>query len=157
MTIGIELDRDLDLEFSRSNMEFTISRPKMVRLPRNEKQTYRLDSKPLMWPSDLTSAMTLTMNFQSQIWNLLQLSQIWFDCHKMKSTHIKWTEGLNDHRVWHWTVWGVRIYRIVTGVTSDVGVPSIRLVILAKRFSAPVYISFELVLFKEVLGLFRIR
>ena len=45
MTIGIDLGHDLDLEFSRSNMEFVISQPKMVRLPRNEKQTYQLNSK----------------------------------------------------------------------------------------------------------------
>ena len=45
MTIGFELDHDLDLDFSRSNIEFAISQPKIVRLPRNEKQTYRLNSK----------------------------------------------------------------------------------------------------------------
>ena len=32
-------------------MEFAISQPKMVRLPRNEKQTYRLNSRAQMWPS----------------------------------------------------------------------------------------------------------
>ena len=31
-------------------MEFLISQPKVVRLPRNEKQTYRLNSRPQMWP-----------------------------------------------------------------------------------------------------------
>ena len=45
MTIGFDLGHDLDLEFSKSNVEFAISQPKMVRLPRNEKQTYRLNSK----------------------------------------------------------------------------------------------------------------
>ena len=45
MTIGFDLGHDLDLEFSRSNIEFAISQPKMVRLPRNKKQTYRLNSK----------------------------------------------------------------------------------------------------------------
>ena len=50
MTIGFDLGHDLDLEFSRSNMEFLISQPKVVRLPRNEKQTYRLNSRPQMWP-----------------------------------------------------------------------------------------------------------
>ena len=50
MTIGFDLGHDLDLEFSRSNIEFAISQPKMVRLPRNEKQTYRLNSRPQMWP-----------------------------------------------------------------------------------------------------------
>ena len=40
MTIGFDLDHDLDLDFSRSNIQFAISQPKMVRLPRNKKQTY---------------------------------------------------------------------------------------------------------------------
>ena len=75
----------------------------MVRLPRNEKQTYRLNSRAQMWPSGLTLAMTLTLNFQGQIWNFLYLSQKWSDCHETKSKHIDWTLGLRcDHRVWHW-------------------------------------------------------
>ena len=71
----VDFRRDLDLEFSRSIMEFAISQPKMVRLPRNEKQTCRLNFRPHMWLSGLTLAMTLTLNFQGQIWNLLYLSQ----------------------------------------------------------------------------------
>ena len=50
MTNEFDLGHDLDLEFSRSNIEFAISQPKMVRLPRNEKQTYWLNSRPQMWP-----------------------------------------------------------------------------------------------------------
>ena len=65
--ILVNFRRDLDLDFSRENMEFAISQPKMVRLPRNEKQTYRLNSRAQMWPSSLTLAMTLTLNFQGQI------------------------------------------------------------------------------------------
>ena len=42
--ILVNFHHDLDLDFSRSNMEFAISQPKMVRLPRSEKQTYRLNS-----------------------------------------------------------------------------------------------------------------
>ena len=57
----------------------------MVRLPRNEKQTYRLKSRAQMWPSGLTLAMTLTLNFQGQIWNFLYLSQKWSDCHERKA------------------------------------------------------------------------
>ena len=143
--------------------------------------------------------MTLTLNFQGQIWNLLYLSQKWSDCHKTKSKHIDRTLGLKcDHWIWPWPwpwPWifmvkygicyisakngpiatkrkanisielkasnvtmgfdlghdldlefsrsnmqfaisqskvirrsGVRIYKIVTGVTSDVGVPSTHLV-----------------------------
>ena len=75
----------------------------MVRLPRNKKQTYRLNSRAQMWPSGLTLAMTLTLNFQGQIQNLLYLSQKWSDCHETKSKHIDWTLGLKfDHRVWLW-------------------------------------------------------
>ena len=62
----------------------------MVRLPRNEKQTYQLNSRAQMWPSGLTLSMTLTLNFQGQIWNLLYLSQKWSDCHETKSKHIDW-------------------------------------------------------------------
>ena len=63
----------------------------MARLPRNEKQTYRLNSRVQMWPSGLTSPMTLTFNFRGQIYNLLYLSQKWSDCHETKSKHIDWT------------------------------------------------------------------
>ena len=89
--ILVDFRRDLDLDFSRSNMEFAISQPKMVRMPRNEKQTYWLNSRAQMWPSGLTLAMTLTLNFQGQIWNFLYLSQKWSDCHGTKSKHIDWT------------------------------------------------------------------
>ena len=85
VTIGFDLGHDLDLSFSRSNVELAISQPKMVRLPRNEKQTYQLNPRPQMWPSDLTLALTLTLNFQGQIWNLLYLNQKWSDCHETKS------------------------------------------------------------------------
>ena len=54
VTIGFDLGHDIDLEFSRSNMECPISQPKVVRLPQNEKQTYRLNSRPQMWPMGLT-------------------------------------------------------------------------------------------------------
>ena len=85
VTIEFDLGHDLDLEFSRSNVEFAISLPKMVRLPRNEKQTYRLNPGTQMWPSNLTLAITLTLNFQSQIWNLLYLMEKWSDCYETKS------------------------------------------------------------------------
>ena len=65
--ILVDFRLDLDLDFSRSNMGFAISQPKMVRLPRNERQTYLLNLRAQMWPSGLTLAMTLTLNFQGQI------------------------------------------------------------------------------------------
>ena len=97
VTIGFDLGHDLDLEFSRSNMEFPISQPKVARLPRNKKQTYRLNAKAQMWPSGLTLAMTSTFNFQGQIWNFLYLSQKWPDCHETKTPGLKC-----DQWVWTW-------------------------------------------------------
>ena len=94
---------DPDRDFPRSNIEFAISQPKMVHLPRNEKQTYRLNSRLQMWPSGLTLAMTLTLNFQGPIWNFLYLSEKWSDCHETKSKNIDWTPGLKcDQCVWPW-------------------------------------------------------
>ena len=77
VTIGFDLGHDFDFEFSRSNIKFAISQPKMVRLPWNEKQTYRLNFRPQMWPSGFTLAMNLPLNFQGQPWNLLYLNQKW--------------------------------------------------------------------------------
>ena len=75
----------------------------MVQLPRNKKQTHRLNSRLQMGPSGLTLAMTLTLNFQGQIWNWLYLCQKWSDCHVTKSVHIDWSLGLKcDHQIWHW-------------------------------------------------------
>ena len=63
VTIRFDLGHDLDLDFSRSNVEFAISQPKMVRLPRNKKQTYRMNSRPQMWPMGLTLAVTFIFEF----------------------------------------------------------------------------------------------
>ena len=89
----------------------------MVRLPWNEEQTYRLNSRAQMWPLGMTLAMTLTLNFQGQIYNLLYLSQKWSDFHETKSKHINWTLGLKcNHQVrpgpWPWP-WIFKVkYRI---------------------------------------------
>ena len=68
-------------------MEFALSLPQMVQLPRNEKQTYRLKFRLQMGPSGLTLAMTLTLDFQGQIDNLLYLGQKWSDCLQTKFRH----------------------------------------------------------------------
>ena len=85
-------------------VELAIPQPKMVRLPRNEKQTNLLNSRLQMWPSGVTLAMTLTLNFQGQIWNWLHLSQKWCDSHETKSKHIDCNLGLKcDHQIWPWS------------------------------------------------------
>ena len=73
VAINFDLDHDLDLEFSRSNIQFVRFLHNMVLLPRNEIQTYWLNTRPQMWPSTLTLAMTLALIFQGQIFNLLYL------------------------------------------------------------------------------------
>ena len=90
----------------------------MVRLPRNEKQKYRLNSRAQMWPPGLTLAMTLTLNFQGQIWNFPYLSQKWPDCHETKRKHIDWTLGLKCvHRVWPWPWPWPWIFKVKYGIS----------------------------------------
>ena len=89
----------------------------MIRLPRNEKQTHRLNTRLQMGPSGLTLAMTFTLNFQGQISNWLYISQKWSDCHETKNKHIDWTLGFKwDHQVWPWPwpwPWIIKVkYRI---------------------------------------------
>ena len=146
MTIGFDLGHDRALEFWRSNIKFALSQPKIVQLPWNEKQIHRLNSRPQMWPLGLTLAMTLTLNFQGQIWNLLCLSQKWSNCYKTKKQIYRmnsrvqmWLLGLTlaitltvlfsrSNVTLNFDHTGVRSYHIVIGVTSDVGVPPTRLV-----------------------------
>ena len=84
-------------------MEFAITQPKLVRLSWYEKQTYWLNFWPWMCPSDLALTMTLTMNFQCQIWNLPILSPKWSNCREIKSKYIDWTPGIKcNYWVWPW-------------------------------------------------------
>ena len=61
--------------------------------------------------------VTLTLNFQGQIWNLLYLSQKWSDCHEMNSKHIDWALGLKcDHRFWPWPWPWPWIFKVKCGI-----------------------------------------
>ena len=95
-----------------------------------------------MWPSGLTLVMTLAvtlaLNFQGQIWILLYLNQNYPIAMKQKANILIELQALNVtirfdlcHDLERC---GVRIYQIVTGVTSDVDVPLTRLVILIVIF-----------------------
>ena len=147
VTIGFNLDHDLDLDFSRSNMEFAISQPKMVRLPRNKKQTYRLNSRPQMWPMGLTLTITLDLWILKVKHDLDLWPHTWpwpwiFMVKYLNSCISEWEGRLTLHKgvgsrsfmtmtmtIW-WPRSGVWIYQIVTGVTSVVGVLSTHLVFL---------------------------
>ena len=141
MTIWFDFGYDLDLEFSRSNREFVISQPKMVRLLRNEKRTYRLNSRPQMWPMGLTLTMTLTFEFwrsnvtltfphtpwifMVRFWNnCISEWEGWLTLHKGGGSRSFMTMTMT---IW-WPRSGVWIYQIVIRVTSVVGVPSTHLV-----------------------------
>ena len=86
VSIGFDLGHDLDLEFSRSNMEFPISQPKVVWLPRNEKQTYRLKSRPQMWPMGLNLTfefwrLNVTLSFDhTWPWPWIFMVKFWNSC-----------------------------------------------------------------------------
>ena len=98
VTIGFDLGHDLDLSFSRSNVEFAISLPRMVRLPQNVKQTYGLHYRPQMWPS----GMTFTLNFQERSNSGFAVSRpkmVWLQWNKkqtylLNSRHQMWALGL---------------------------------------------------------------
>ena len=120
MSIRFDFGHNIDPDFARSNMEFPISQPKAVRLPRNEKQTYWFNSRPQMWPMGLTLTITLTFEFWRSNMTLT------FD-HTHDLEHgFSWSNSLTM-TIW-WPGSGVWIYQIVTGVTLVVGVPSTHLV-----------------------------
>ena len=61
--------------------------------------------------------MTLTLNFQGQIWNWLYLSQKWPDFHETKSKHIDWSQDLKyDHQVWPWPWPWPWIFKVKYGI-----------------------------------------
>ena len=142
MTIGFDLCHDLDLEFSRSNIEFAISQPKLVRLPRNEK---RLNSRA----SNVTIRFDLDHNLDLLIFKVKHDLDLWphtwpwpwiFLVKFWNSCISEWEGRLTLHKgggsrsfmTMTMTIWRPRsdvwIYQIVTGVTSVVGVPSTHLV-----------------------------
>ena len=151
------LIHDLDLEFSRPNMEFAISQPKVFPLSRNEKQTYRLNSRPHLWPMGLTLVMTLIFEFsRPNVCDLDLWSQTcpWASFFMVKFWNIRisewegwltlnkegWSRSSMTVTIW-WSRSGVRIYQIVTRVTSDVGVSSTHLVIKSLSFPMSIHDS----------------
>ena len=102
VTIRFDLGHDLDLDFSRSNMEFAISEPKVVRLPRNEKQTYRLNSRPQMRPMCLTLTMTFTFEFSRA--NVTLTFDHTHDLHHgFPWSNFEIALSPNGRADWHWT------------------------------------------------------
>ena len=118
---------------------------KMVRLPRNNKQTYLMNSRPQMWPIGLTLAVTLIFEFSRSnvaytcwpyAWRWPRIFLIKFPNNFISEWEGRMTlnKGVGTRSLMTMTVtilWprsGERIYQILSGVTSDVGMPSTRLV-----------------------------
>ena len=117
----------------------------MVRLPRNEKQTYRLNSKA----TNKTIRLDLDHNLDLWIFKVKRKLDLWphtwpwpwiFMVKFWNSCISEWEGRLTLHKeggsrsymtvtmtIW-WPRSGIWIYQIVTGVTSVVGVPSTHLV-----------------------------
>ena len=80
------------------NFQLAISQPKMIRLPRNEKQTHRQDSRLQMWPSG-PWPWPWPWIFKVNYENCFTSTKKWSDCHKRKASISIWTLGLKcDNR-----------------------------------------------------------
>ena len=99
VTLTFDLIHDLDLEFSRSNLEITVSQEWLVWLMWNKKEVNRLDAGPTIWSWSLTTPMTLTSEFQGQILKQTYHRNGRADWHGMK------TLGVDHSWSWQWPVW----------------------------------------------------
>ena len=143
---GFDFGHDLDLEFSRSNIEFAISQPKMVRLPRNKKANISIEFQA----SNVTNGFDLDHNLDLWIfkvkcdldlwphtwpWPWIFMVKFWNSCISEWEGWLTFYKGggSRSFMTMTMTIWwprsGVWIYQIVTGVTSVVGVPSTHLVL----------------------------
>ena len=119
-SLTFDLTHDLDLGCSRSNFKIALSPELLVWLMWNEKEVSWCDSGQIVWPCPLTTPITLGVSKSEPE---IALSQEWGGRLTMSEKDVS--------HPWYWLVWpwwGGRMYRIVTGVTSDVGVPSTYLV-----------------------------
>ena len=113
VAVGFDLDQHIDFKFSSWKMELALSQPKRVQLPWNEKQVYRLYTRPQLWPLLLTLAMTLTLKFQDHKWNSLYLMIRWSDCDDMKNGRVDWILGLTcSHQFWRWSWSWFKIFMV---------------------------------------------
>ena len=120
----------------------------MVWLPQNEKQTYRLNSRPQMWPMCLILAMTsidlwifkikcdLDLWPQACPWGRIFMAKFLNSCISKWEGRLTLNKGggSRSFMTMNVTIWWprsrVKIYQIVTGVTSDVGMLSTHLAYL---------------------------
>ena len=138
VSIRFDIDHDLDLVFSRSNMEFAISQLKWS-------DCHEMISKHIDWTPGLKCDQWVWLwpwpwhlNFQGQMWPwplTTHMALTMDSCTSEWETRLTLNKGSGRRSfmtmtvtIW-WPRSSVRIYQIMTGVTSDVGVPSTHLVI----------------------------
>ena len=157
----------------------------MVRLPRNVKQTHRLNFRPQsdhqIWPwpwpwpwifkvkyeicyiSTKSGPVASKWKANISIWTL-EASNVTKGLTLAMTVIFEFSRSYVILTIW-WPRPGVRIYQIVTGVTSDVGVPSTHLVLmggwpgLAARFAivkAANMVSFNVRSFSDMSSFFPI-
>ena len=139
MTIRFDLGHDIDLEFSRSNIEFAISQPKVVRLPWKKNISIELQAWNMTNGFDLDHWILkvkrdLDLWPHTWPWPWIFMVKFWNSCisewegrltlHKWGSSRSFMTMTMT---IW-WPRSGVWIYQIVTRVTSVVGMPLTHLV-----------------------------
>ena len=97
---------DLDPWFSRSNFEKVVTQEWDAQLTWNKRDVSRLNVEPLLWLSTWTSPMTLTLDFQGQIFNshILGMGRS-IDLERMKEMWVKYNIGctmglLLGHGTW---------------------------------------------------------
>ena len=84
VTYNVSLTHDIDLGFSRSNIEKVLSQEWDGRLTWNERDVSREDVTHTLWLSTLTSNMTLTLYFKGQILKKLYIRNGMAEWHGMK-------------------------------------------------------------------------
>ena len=102
MTSRFDLGHHLDLEFSRSNMEFAIS-AKNGTIDTKRKTNISIE----LYASNVTTGFDLghdlDLEFSRSNMEFAVSLPKWYDCHETKSKHIDWTLGLKwGQWVWPW-------------------------------------------------------
>ena len=146
VTIRFDLGHDLDLKFSRSNMEFPIShnvsgKSGLIATKRKANISIELQASNVTNGFDLDHNLDLwILKFRHDLdlwshtwpWPWIFMVKFWNNCISEWESRLTLHKGDGSTSFMTMTIWwprsGVWIYQIVTRVTSVVGMPSTHLV-----------------------------
>ena len=115
----------MTLDFSRSNFEIALSQELLVWLMWNEKEVNKYDTGPTVCFAFWPHPWLWPWSFKVAVWNSL-ICGMW---RPIDMERKGCESSIHDHDItFVWPCWGGWMYRIVTKVISDVGVPSTYLV-----------------------------